>query len=65
MEGKDVREWNIDDFEDLTEQDSNSYLIKLVANCLYDHNSIQEGMNMRELVTFLQYQSRTKMLFMV
>ena len=63
MEGKDVIEWNLDEFDDPNKQEANSCLITLLANCLYDHDSRPKGMTMRDLVTFLQFsQSRTEMI---
>ena len=54
MEGKNRREWNLDKFDDLNKQEANLYLITLLANYLYDHDSRPKVITMRDLATFLQ-----------
>ena len=63
LEGKDLAEWNLADFEVLADREDNLCLITLVANSLFEHKIKPIWMTRRDLTTFLQSQSRTETMF--
>ena len=64
MEAMDPRDWHVEgeEFDHTIKQETNSSVITLVANHLYKNDKRPKGMTVREIVTSLQYLSRSEMM---
>ena len=64
LEGLDPSEWVIqwDADKNISEQELNSVVITLVANCIYNHEKRPRGTTIREIAHSLQYTPKAEML---
>ena len=61
LEAMDPRDWHVEggEFDDVTEQETNSSVIILLTNHLYNNETRPKGMTVREIVTSLQFLSKS------